>query len=143
MIDYKVVKKTDNTRILELYRLAGWWEMDDNPAYLDTVAGIIASTFCFVIAEEDGAILGMGRAISDGFSDAYIQDVTVDPVHRGKGIGKGIIRTLVSFLQEHKIQWIGLISEPGYERFYQSLGFSVMPSYTPFLLDQNQKREEE
>ncbi|HOH46265.1 MAG TPA: GNAT family N-acetyltransferase [Candidatus Cloacimonadota bacterium] len=139
MIEYKVVKETDNARILQLYRLAGWWEMDDNPAYLETVAGIISNTFCFVIAEQEGEILGMGRAISDGYSDAYIQDVTVDPIHRGKGIGKGIIRCLVGFLQEKKIQWIGLISEPGYERFYQSLGFDVMPSYTPFLLDQTKK----
>jgi len=78
--------------------------------------------------------VGMGRAISDGVSDAYIQDVTVLKELRGRGIGKGIVQTLTGFLKERGLQWIGLISEPGYERFYESLGFKVMPNYTPFLL---------
>lgn len=134
---YSVVKKSDPKRILELYRAENWWEHDENPAYLKTVENIIANTFCFVIAEQEGKIVGMGRAISDGCSDAYIQDVTVDKAMRGKGIGKGIVRALVDYLKEHEIQWIGLISEPGYERFYQSLGFDVMPNYTPFLFKQS------
>lgn len=136
-VTYKIVKNSDPVRILELYRQAGWWELDDNPEYLKTVEGIISSSFCFVIAENEGRIVGMGRAISDGYSDAYIQDVTVEQALRGHGIGKGIIRTLVAYLKEQKIQWIGLISEPGYERFYQSLGFDVMQHYTPFLLDKS------
>lgn len=135
-VTYSVVKKSDPVRILELYRSENWWEQDQNPEYLKTVENIIAHTFCFVTAELDGRIVGMGRAISDGFSDAYIQDVTVDKTLRGKGIGKGIVRTLVDYLKAHNIQWIGLISEPGYERFYQSLGFDVMPNYTPFLYKQ-------
>ena len=56
--------------------------------------------------------------------------------YRGKGIGKGIMRTLIKFLKENNLKWIGLISEPGYESFYQGLGFKVMTSYTPFLLSE-------
>lgn len=133
-ITYHIVKETDYTRILELYRDAGWWEMDDDPHHLETVANIVQNTFCFVVAKIGEKIVGMGRAISDGYSDAYIQDITVDKAHRGKGIGKGIVRALVSFLKENNLQWIGLISEPGYEKFYNELGFSEMKGYTPFLL---------
>lgn len=140
-IEYQVVKTADPERILELYRLAGWWEMDENPQYLKTVEGIISSSFCFVIAVQNGEIIGMGRAICDGYSDAYIQDVTVESSYRGRGIGKGIIRCLIQYLRTNQIQWIGLISEPGYERFYQSLGFDVMPGYTPFLLDQSKLKD--
>jgi len=135
-ITYHIVKETDTARILELYRQAGWWQMDDDPQHLVTVARIVSDTYCFVIAKLGEEIIGMGRAISDGCSDAYIQDVTVDVIHRGKGIGKGIIHTLVDHLKANGLQWIGLISEPGYERFYGSLGFKVMQSYTPFLLEQ-------
>jgi spermidine synthase len=133
-ITYHIVKEADAAVILQLYRLAGWWQMDENPEYLQTVSKIISNSFCFVIAKQDEEIIGMGRAISDGVSDAYIQDVTVREDMRGHGIGKGIIRTLIAFLKEHKLQWIGLISEPGYEKFYGNLGFNVMQSYTPFLL---------
>jgi len=133
-ISYHVVKATDNARILELYRAAGWWETDDNPEYLRTVEKIISNSFCFVIAVEDNEIIGMGRAISDGVSDAYIQDVTVWKDRRGNGYGKGIVKEILGYLKAHKLQWIGLISEPGYEKFYNGLGFSVMKDYTPFLL---------
>ncbi len=133
-VEYQVVKTADPELILSLYRQAGWWQPDENPVYLELVRKIIANSFCFVIAIESGEIIGMGRAISDGVSDAYIQDVTVRQDLRGKGIGKGIIRTLLGHMKEKGLQWIGLISEPGYERFYQGLGFKVMEHYTPFLL---------
>lgn len=133
-ITYQVVKKADPAIILGLYLQAGWWQTDNNPEYLDAVNKIIANSFCFVIAKLGEEIIGMGRAISDGISDAYIQDVTVRKDYRGKGVGKGIIRTLLGYLKENKLQWIGLISEPGYESFYSGLGFKVMQNYTPFLL---------
>lgn len=132
-INISVVKSADPAQILALYKAENWWQQDDNPCYLEDVSAIIRSTFCFVIAKQGEDIIGMGRAISDGVSDAYIQDVTVRRDFRGQGIGKAIIRALLEHLKSHKLQWIGLISEPGYERFYQSLGFDVMQSYTPFL----------
>jgi ribosomal protein S18 acetylase RimI-like enzyme len=135
-IEISIVKSSDPQVILELYRHAGWWETDENPEYLRTVQKIIAQTFCFVIAKDNDRIIGMGRAISDGVSDAYIQDVMVHSDYRRQGIGKLIIRELVKYLRDNKLQWIGLISEPGYEHFYESLGFSRMEGYTPFLLKQ-------
>ncbi|HPM05006.1 MAG TPA: GNAT family N-acetyltransferase [Candidatus Cloacimonas sp.] len=133
---YQVVKHADPQEILSLYRQAGWWQTDEKPEYLDLVSKIMANSFCFVIAKIGDELVGMGRAISDGVSDAYIQDVTVRQDLRGQGIGKGIIRTLVGYMKEKSLQWIGLISEPGYERFYQGLGFAVMQNYTPFLLSE-------
>ena len=83
-----IVKEADAAQVLELYRLAGWWEMDDDPKHEQKVAEIIANTWRFVIVKSDDKIVGMGIAISDGVSDAYIQDVTVHPAWRGKGLGK-------------------------------------------------------
>jgi aralkylamine N-acetyltransferase len=37
-------------------------------------------------------MIGMGRALSDLTSDAYIQDVTVLKAFRGKGIGKKLFK---------------------------------------------------
>lgn len=135
-VKYQVVKAADPEAILKLYRQAGWWQPDEKPEYMELVNKIIANSFCFVIAIQNDEIIGMGRAISDGVSDAYIQDVTVRQDLRGQGIGKGIINTLVSYMKDNGLQWIGLISEPGYERFYQGLGFGIMEHYTPFLLSE-------
>ncbi len=55
----------------------------------------------------------MGRAISDGVSDAYIQDLVVLPEYRGKGIGRKILRSVLAACREHGIGWIALIAEGG------------------------------
>ncbi|MDP2174034.1 MAG: GNAT family N-acetyltransferase [Candidatus Cloacimonadaceae bacterium] len=137
-IEIRIVKSAPAEEILALYRHPGWWQTDENPEYLETVRRIISDTFCFVIALDGEKVIGMGRAISDGVSDGYIQDVIVHSDYRGRGIGKDIIHALIKRMKESGLQWIGLISEPGYERFYQSLGFGIMQGYTPFLLKEDQ-----
>jgi spermidine synthase len=119
-------------QLTKLYLSNGWIEAADGQTD-SLITQIVTHTFCFAAARDNGRIIGMGRSISDGVSDAYIQDVTVLPEYRQQGIGGRIISFLVGFLQENGIGWIGLISEPGYESFYTGQGFAVMPGYTPFL----------
>ncbi|MDD1665214.1 MAG: GNAT family N-acetyltransferase, partial [Methanomicrobiales archaeon] len=66
-----------------------------------------------------------GRAISDGVSDAYIQDMVVLPKYRGRGIGTAILRRILAACREHGISWIALIAEGGTGDFYRGLGFGV------------------
>ncbi len=137
MINYQAISremtKTEIKELYALYKKAGWWEGTAVQA-MKIIPRIIGGSFRFVIALDDGKIIGMGRSISDGISDAYIQDVTVLPEYRRRGIGGGIIEKLVSELQAAGIGWIGLISEPGHQSFYRKLHFSEMEGYTPFIL---------
>jgi len=119
-------------QIMQLYLSNGWINAADNETEA-LIRKIVRHTFCFAVARESGNIIGMGRSISDGVSDSYIQDVTVLPEYRKHGIGGRIIGFLVDYMHAQGISWIGLISEPGYESFYQKQGFCIMNSYTPFL----------
>jgi ribosomal protein S18 acetylase RimI-like enzyme len=112
--------------ILELYHLQGWWEPpgDHDPA---TARAIICGSHCCVIASHEGRLVGMGRAISDRASDAYIQDLTVHPEYRGKGIGRRMVQELVGRLQADGLGWIGLVAEAGTWDFYRRIGFADMP----------------
>ena len=94
---------------------------------------IVAGSHCFVVARREGRIIGMGRAMSDRASDAYIQDVTVLDAFRGRGVGTGIVRELIRRLEEDGIHWIGLIAERGSHPFYESLGFTIMDGAVPLL----------
>ena len=130
-ITYKLLKEANLEEVFNLYRLAGWWnENDDRIGFL---ADLIRETFLFVGAFDEGKLIGMGRSISDGVSDAYIQDVTVLPEYRRQGIGGQIIQILVQNLKQRDINWIGLIGEPGTQHFYEELGFSLMKDYIPMM----------
>lgn len=119
-------------QLKQLYLSNGWIDAADGQTD-DLISQIVTHTFCFAVARDNGRVIGMGRSISDGVSDAYIQDVTVLPEFRQQGIGGRIISFLVEYLHSQGIGWVGLISEPGYESFYTGQGFAVMPGYTPFL----------
>jgi len=132
MLDIHVITKptaVQTAQIGLLYGEADWWH--PTPEDADTIARLVAGSHCFVTAVRDGRIVGMGRAISDGISDAYIQDVVVLPTHRRRGVGRRIVTTLVDRLIDDGVAWIGLVAEGASHRFYQSLGFQPLNRMTP------------
>lgn len=122
--------------IMNLYQRQGWWQAadDENP---DLIPRLIAGSHCFVVALEGNHIVGMGRAISDGVSDAYIQDLTVSLEYRRRGIGRIILKTIMEKLHDDEIRWIGLIAEPGSFDLYEKAGFRQMADRIPMLFDPN------
>lgn len=125
--------------IIALYKGAGWWagQAQETP---ELVRRIVAGSHCFVLAQEGKKIVGMGRAISDGASDAYLQDVTVRPECRRRGIGAGIVRELLARLRADGLQWIGLVAGSNSHPFYRKLGFQEMPAATAMLMMINIER---
>lgn len=119
--------------ILDLYRNAGWWSGAEGDAP-DLIRRIVTGSHCFLAALEGDRIIGMGRAIGDGVSDAYIQDVTVLSACRGSGVGAEIVNRIRVRLKADGYGWIGLIAENGSEDLYRRLGFETMPNARPMLI---------
>ena len=101
-IQIKLIKSWPEDEIVNLYKVAGWWKDYYDSSKLEDM---IKGSFAFVVAVEknlDKAI-GMGRVISDGVSDAYIQDLVVLPEFRDSGIGRMIVKKLLDFCLTKKI----------------------------------------
>ncbi|DAC72871.1 MAG TPA: N-acetyltransferase [Thermoplasmata archaeon] len=131
-IEIHLVNTWSEDEIVLLYKAAGWWK----DTYDATgIPPLIAGSFAFAVAVEKktGKAVGMGRVLSDGISDAYIQDVVVLQPYRGQSLGKKIVQTLIDYCVSKGIQWLGLIAEPGSSQFYTSLGFKPMDQYVPML----------
>ncbi|MCE5246736.1 GNAT family N-acetyltransferase [bacterium] len=129
-IRYEELTAAPTEEIVALYRAGGWWTESD--AARAAIPKMIRGSFCFLGARRpDGRLVGMARAISDGASDAYIQDVVVLPDWRGRGIGGEMIRRLVARCRAAGIEWIGLVAEPGTIPFYERLGFAALEGFTP------------
>ena len=128
------MQEWDAEDIVALYCSAGWW--DGNADAATVIDPLFTGSFAVVVAyDKDNRAVGMGRLISDGAADAYIQDVVVDPRCRGQGIGKRIVRLLIDTCRQAGITWIALIAEPGSNTFYTSLGFMPMENHLPMLYE--------
>ena len=129
-IAIQLVQTWDEVDIVNLYRAGGWWKEEYNQRELPR---LIRGSFLFVVAvdRKTGHAVGMGRVISDGVSDGYIQDLVVLPEYRKTGIGAQIVSTLVKNCVEQGISWIGIIAEPDTEKFYLPLGFHPMEGHVP------------
>lgn len=129
-IQIKRVTSASLNDLIDLYKDAGWWE----PAFQNDhefLKKIVTRSAVFVGAFDRSRLIGMGRALSDLVSDAYIQDVIVLEQYRNQGIGAEIIKTLVHLLEEKGVDWIGLVAQPGTSSFYNHLGFEALEGHTP------------
>jgi spermidine synthase len=123
-------------QLFSLYLSAGWVTPDDD-SDLFWIDRVVAGSLLFAVVIHNDRVIAMGRAISDGASDAYIQDVAVLPEHRGRGIGATIVKMISEKLISQGIEWIGLVAAPGAELFYSKLGFRLLEGHVPMKLDIN------
>ncbi|MCP3940451.1 MAG: GNAT family N-acetyltransferase [Desulfobacteraceae bacterium] len=132
-IEIKWIKTASLDALVSLYKDAGWWEdsYGDAPEFLNR---IVADSALFAGAFLNKKMIGMGRALSDKASDAYIQDVAVLKEFRGRGIGEKIVQKLVAGLKAWGVDWIGLIAQPGTTGFYEKLGFQQLEGHVPLKL---------
>ena len=133
-----LVRSWQERQIVDLYRDAGWWKEEMDASKIND---LIRGSFLFAVAIDisTGRSVGMGRVISDGIADGYIQDLVVLEDWRSWGVGKMILNRLLEECKFRKITWIGLIAEPGKEEFYESLGFAPMPGHVPMLFHEEAK----
>ncbi len=113
-----------------LFAGAGWISSPEKGGFL--IQALPGS--CAVAGAFSGSrLVGIARALSDGVSDAYIQDVTVLEEFRSRGIGAQLVTMLASELSGRGIDWIGLVGVPGTEKFYAALGFEAQERHTLWL----------
>jgi GNAT superfamily N-acetyltransferase len=107
----------DPRELQTLLRQAHWAAQRD----LKSIEILLAANPVRVAVFFHGELVGFGRAITDGLFRAHLDDIVVDNAHRGKGIGAGIVRSLIEQLSI--VEAIYLNTEPDMEGFYSKCGF--------------------
>jgi len=127
-----LVPTWDEEEIAALYKAGGWWKEEYKT---EDLRHLIRGSFAFAVATDrkTGRAVGMGRVISDGVSDGYIQDLVVLPQFRKSGIGTQIVAALLNRCLQSGITWIALIAEPDTKQFYRPLGFHTMEGHVPLI----------
>ncbi|HCF61931.1 MAG TPA: GNAT family N-acetyltransferase [Myxococcales bacterium] len=81
------------------------------------------NSFAVVFLREATRLVAMGRAISDGAYQAGLYDIAVHPHFQGRGLGRFVLRSLLSQLEGMNVI---LYASPGVEPFYEKEGFRGM-----------------
>nr|WP_212508720.1 GNAT family N-acetyltransferase [Litoribacterium kuwaitense] len=102
----------------------GWGEVD-----LEMTEQSIANSVYCVVAISEGKVIGMGRIVGDGAMYFYIQDVAVLPEHQHRGIGKNMMKKMLTYIKGHCSEgaFVGLFASHGKEAFYEKMGFEDHP----------------
>jgi GNAT superfamily N-acetyltransferase len=133
-------------------RLAGGFELDDDPSRLDVdaihafisersywgrgrtrerVVGTIEGSRRIVGLYLGSEQVGFARAISDGVTMAYLADVYVTEPHRGRGLGIELVREMIEGENAPDVHW--LLHTRDAQELYQRLGFRTGPLRYPLM----------
>ena len=111
------------SEILPLYRAVGWRNYYEHPLI---VAGAYKNSLCTLAAYEDEVLIGIIRAVGDGHSILFIQDILVYPEYQRRGVGTALIQALLDqFPHVYQIE-LATDSTEKTISFYKSLGFRPM-----------------
>ncbi|WP_308556851.1 GNAT family N-acetyltransferase [uncultured Sneathia sp.] len=120
-MEIKEYKDFKYDEIEHLYNAVGW------SAYTDDMYSLeqgYKKSLKILAAYEGSKLLGIIRAVGDGFTIVFIQDILVLPSEQGKGIGKALIQNMINLYPN--VRQIELTTDIAKETiaFYKAVGFS-------------------
>ena len=120
MIHYKTNPQLDFAAVLDLYASVGWSNYTNRPQQLEQA--FHQSLFVIAAYDED-KLVGLIRAVGDGLTIVFIQDLLVYPHYQRQGIGRSLLQEpLERFKDVYQIQLATEQSDKNLA-FYQELGF--------------------
>lgn len=117
---YKYNESISPEAMADLRESVGWNRMEKeygNP---------LMTSFFHIAVYDDEQLVGFVDSVSNGVTDAYIQDLIVCPDYQGKGIGTDLMKKMIASLKEKHIYIISVIFEERLKPFYDRFGFNTM-----------------
>ena len=112
--------------ILPLYEAVGWTNYTTKPEMLK--AAFENSLHVLAAFNEKGILVGVLRAVGDGASILFIQDILVTPEYQHQGIGTKLLQqTLEKYKNVYQIQ-LATDNSMKTISFYESNGFTSLTS---------------
>ena len=119
-MEIREYKTYSEEEILSLYSAVGWVAYTENK---DALRKGYENSLLTLAAYEGETLLGIIRAVGDGATIVFIQDILVYPAYQGQGIGTALLRALLGRFQNVRQIELATDNTPKTVAFYKSLGF--------------------
>lgn len=125
MIIYKQNPQLDFQAVLDLYASVGWTNYTACP---DMLQNALENTLLVLAAFDREQLVGMLRAVGDGYSIVFIQDILVLPAYQRQGIGRQLLEQAIAHFPG--IYQLHLLTDNTEKTrsFYEALGFTAVES---------------
>ena len=97
-----------------------------------TMEKAISNSLCFGVFTESGVQVAFARMITDCATFAYLADVFVVKEHRGKGLSKWLMSTIVEHPDLQGIRRMALATSDAHS-LYEQFGFKSLSSPESFM----------
>ena len=113
-------QKPTRPEVLALYKSVGWSMYTRDPARLERA---LTHSLTVLSAYEGKQLVGLIRAVGDGETILFIQDLLVLPEYQRRGIGKQLIEALLARFPEVRQRVLLTDDDPKTRSFYKAAGF--------------------
>ena len=117
----KEFKEYNKDEIQRLYTAVGWSAYTENMSALEQG---YKNSLLVLGAYENGELLGIIRAVGDGFTIVFIQDILVFPEKQRQGVGSALLKAVLDKYPDVRQIELATDNTPKTVAFYKSLGFS-------------------
>lgn len=98
----------------------------------ETVERAAHNSICAIARNEEGALIGFARVVSDRATFAWLCDVVVLPVHQGQGVARDLVRALQAHPELQGLRrW--LLGTKDAHGVYAPLGFTPLDAPERFM----------
>ena len=120
--EIKAYRHYDAAEILPLYQSVGWTNYVDRA---DRLEEAYQNSLAILAAYDGERLVGLVRAVGDGNSIVFIQDLLVLPTYQRQGIGTGLMRRILEKYKDvYQIELLTDNTEKS-RSFYESLGMKA------------------
>ena len=120
-----VIRKYENfhlEEIINLYQSVGWTNYLERISVLEEA---YANSLCVIGAYDNEKLVGIVRAVGDGRTIVFVQDIIVLPEYQRKGIGTKLLKAVMD--KYHDVYQMELLTDntEKTKAFYRSVGFTA------------------
>lgn len=120
-MEIKEYKEYQEAEIQTLYAAVGW------TAYTEDLPALergFQNSLLVLAAYEDGELIGLIRAVGDGATVVFVQDLLVAPQKQRQGVGTALLKAVLDRYSNVRQLLLTTDNTPKTIAFYKSLGFS-------------------